>query len=135
MGRTVVPAAEPSNRRVAPKGGKFRTKGRKIHPAIAAFLVLSPGKKPAARLEDLTGASRSFCEKVIDGRKQPGAAMLGALIQSDIGDRVALAIAAGAEVAPAWTRRVRRQLDLAAASEQLKHAQALFEKLQREILE
>ena len=109
MSRSIVSPGEPSKLDPAPKGGKSRTKGRQIHPAIAVFLELNAGKaKPAALLEGLTGASRSFCEKVIDGRKQPGAAMLEALIRSEIGDQVINAIAA-----PALAARSRRGSGLA----------------------
>jgi hypothetical protein len=65
-------------------------------------------KKPAAILEGLTGASRSFCEKVIDGRARPGLDMLEALICSKLGDQVIDAIVTSrAGARPDWHRGFR----------------------------
>ena len=131
MGRNVVSAAEPSNRRAAPKGGKTRTKVRNIHPAIALFLDLHADKtKPAAILECMTGASRSFCEKVLDGRKQPGAAMLEALIRSEIGDQVVDAIAAPAR--PGWHRKFRRSIERSTLRDAIKDMQRRLERLEED---
>lgn len=133
MGRNVVPAAERSNPGAAINGGKSRNKGRQIHPAIGVFLRIHAGKKkPEALLEGLTGASRSFCEKVISGRSQPGGAMLDALIQSEIGDQVVDAIASAAPRRPTWHRRYRAAIERADLRANLKDMQRRLERLEQE---
>lgn len=104
-------ARHPSTLRPATSGGKSRNKLRKIHPAIAVFLRAHAERiKPAAILADLTGASRSFCEKVLDGRSAPGPDMLEALIFSAIGRDVLRAMAAArAGDLPAWWRDFIRE--------------------------
>lgn len=123
----------------APKGGKSRTKGREIHPTILIFKSLFLGKNPRASvlagLEVATGASRSFCEKVLDGRKQPGAAMLEALIRSEFGAQIALGIARGGGHSPAWARGFARHLELAELVEAQRLHALQIEKLQRELFE
>jgi hypothetical protein len=131
MRRSLVAQAEPSKLDPAPKGGKSRTKGRQIHPAILIFLeVYREHKKPAAILEGLTGASRSFCEKVLDGRKRPGADMLEALIRSHFGDQVVDAIAATAPARPTWHRQFRRSIERSSLRDQIREMQRRLEALE-----
>lgn len=133
------PARASSKPNLAPKGGKYRTKGRKIHPIVLIFQGLfweqNPRGNVLAGLEVASGASRSFCEKVLDGRKQPGLAMIEALIRSDYGAHIALGIAMAGGNPPAWSRGFSRHLELSDLVQAQKRTQAQIEKLQREIAE
>lgn len=134
MGRRVRNARGSSKPQLTAKGPKQGRKGRSIHPALVAFRGLFPLKTPE-NLRALTGASISFCKKVLDGRLQPGGPMLEALIFSDVGVPVLKAMAAARPTRPAWWSGFRRHLDLADAVKAQKAATALIEKLQREIAE
>ncbi|TAK50266.1 MAG: hypothetical protein EPO23_03405 [Xanthobacteraceae bacterium] len=73
-------------------------------------------RKTALELALRTGESVSFCEKCLIGQRQPGAAMLSALLRSDIGRTVLTALMAGSDAA--WWREFSRQLELAALARQ-----------------
>lgn len=122
-----------SNHPPATSGGKRRNKRRQIHPAVAVFAARYADRvKPAAILEDMTGASRSFCEKVLDGRSAPGADMIEALIFSEIGREVLKAMAAAREARPSWWGALRRQLDAGAIRSEIRQLQQRLEALDEE---
>lgn len=118
-----------------PKYGRIHLKVRSIHPAMRAFKALfaNKNKKLPTELELRTGASRSFCEKVLSGALQPGEPMITALLQSDVGDEILTALMGAAR--PRWWRGFRRSLDLAALVRAQARTQDAIEKMQREMAE
>ncbi|NEU95076.1 hypothetical protein [Bradyrhizobium uaiense] len=101
-----------------------------IHPAIAAFKRIFP-QSTAARLHLQTGASLSFCDKVLSGAKQPGAPMLEALLRSDVGKDVLIAVMGAAK--PAWWVGYRRHLELSELVKAESHLRKQIEAMQRDI--
>ncbi len=134
MTAKVARARRATKSRPAAKGGVSRTKVRTIHPAMQIFRGLFPQKGAAPfELAVRTRASASFCEKVLDGRQQPGAPMLVALLRSDVGREILIALMGDAT--PAWWRGFRRHLELAQLVKNQARLGASIEKMQREMAE
>jgi hypothetical protein len=99
------------------KGVRFRPKGRSIHPAMREFKRLFPQGTPF-ELAVRTEASVSFCDRVLRGVQQPGAPMLEALLRSDVGREMLIAVMGDAR--PPWWKGYRRHLTIS----ELRRAQA-----------
>lgn len=130
-GKLKLPRAR-SKTRTRTNEGRNRSIRRSIHPAMRVFKELFP-QKPAFELALLTGASLSFCEKVLSGAHQPGPDMLVALLQSDVGREILIALMADAK--PAWWKGFRRHLELAELVKNQARLGASIEKMQREMAE
>lgn len=133
MIRKVKHARKLSKKQTASKGGVSRTKVRSIHPAMRVFKGVYPQAGAPYELALRTKASISFCEKVLDGRQQPGGPMLIALLQSDVGRNILIALMGDAK--PTWWKGFRRSLELADLVRNQARNQADIEKMQREMAE
>jgi hypothetical protein len=132
MTRTVKPARGGSKTPVPSKGSGIRIKGKSIHPAIAAFKTVFP-QGAAAELTVRTRASFSYCEKVLAGIQQPGERMITALLRSDVGREILIALVGDAK--PTWWVGFSRHLQLAALVKAAAQTQKSIEAMQREMAE
>lgn len=130
MAGNLIRGPEQSKSAPAPKGGKPPPKGRRIHSAMAAFHAAYPNST-AAHLAVFSGASMSFCEKVLSGAKQPGAPMLEALLRSDVGKQALIAIMGAAR--PAWWVGFSKHLTLARLVKAQEQLRAEIEAAQRDM--
>jgi hypothetical protein len=110
--------------------GKDRYVDRYFQPVIDELGLIFP-KKLAQVLALHSGKSQRVCELWLEGKTAPGGDALAALICSEIGDTVLLALTKGCD--HAWLRNIRTTNEIAKLRRQQRDSAARLASLELEI--
>lgn len=109
MSRTMAPRAKLSKKPTDDLFGKDRRHVRWFEPVLAELAEIFPTKL-AQELALRAGRSQRVCEFWISGRSAPDGGAMAALLNSDIGDRVHLALTADCKHAWADNNRAVHEI-------------------------
>lgn len=132
MGLSVAHTRKQSNPRRVKIDGKTRNDCRWFAPVLQELQSLFPKKLPQ-ELAHRAERSVRVCEKWIAKQGAPDGAAMRNLIESDIGDRIVLALTKNSE--QRWVRQYRRLHESAQLQRQLAETQRRLDRLRQEVFE
>ena len=122
--------AKSAKKRTDQLTGKDRPVDRFFDPVIDELRLLFP-KKLAPALAFHSGCHQRICELWLEGKRQPGGPALAALLNSEIGDIVLLALTKGSK--HAWRANINTTTQIAKLRREQRDAAARLASLEMEI--
>lgn len=133
MSRKLSAPHAGAKKRLIPIGNQIVPNGNPISAVMQKVKELLPTQKPALHLQILSGAKEQQCRKLLCGERAENLEQVTALLRSEIGREVLIALMGDAN--PTWFSKYRKQLDVNAARRQLHETQRAIERLQAEAAE